>query len=505
MKFNSLIFLCLSFSSLFALENNNKNEDGKVFLAPRLAGDSLAIRNYDKNTTSTEATTLKDAFSQGTVKGLIRYSAQYRDTNLLTIQDGTSKASVKQYSALGGFLGYETAPLFNTSVGATFYTAQKLGNNPDSRRGLGGLNEDGGTTKSYTVLGEAFLKVKDQNNRLVIGRQEMPNYRFVSLSNIRFSPFTHEGASYENTLIDGLQVNLAYITRQKDRNSENFEGMVRAARASKKNSAGKTLVRGSWDTNNFIGNGRYTGESKAMGMLGLVYKQDTYALEAWDYHVSDFVNTVYLYGDYSFKASQDLTLTAALQYGNQQDSGTHVAGNVDTWFYGLKAQASLDSGMTFFTAFNQVAYNENSYDGGTIFVRWGTPQMFNSYQVQDSELAGTSSYGVGAQFELGKLGLVPNTVIRFRHAYYDMPDALTQKDARQDRAESTFDLRYSFTKNDGFGIFTTMQGLSVQFRMAYDKYKTDYDFAAYQLENGYSFKTVTQDFIDTRIYVDYNF
>jgi len=308
-------------------------------------------------------------------------------------------------------------------------------------------------------------------------------------------------------MIEDVQLTFGYITKQKDRNSEDFEGMVRSARA-KVTSGGKQLIRGDYDSNDYIGgNGSYDGDSKEMGMLGVSLKKDNFSAEIWDYHVEDFVNTVYMYGDYNFKLNNDTTLTFAAQYANQQDVGDSVAGNVDTWFYGLKAQIAFDKGITLFTAYNEVDYNENSYDGGTIFVRWGTPQMFNSFQVQDSELAGIKSIGVGAQFELGKMGILDNTVIRFRYADYDLPDSLNDRDARLGRSEATFDLRYSFTKNDGFGIFTEMDGLSIQFRIAYDNFDdiSDYKLNQYLNTWGYSVDDVTKDFVDTRLYIDYMF
>lgn len=78
-------------------------------------------------------------------------------------------------------------------------------------------------------------------------------------------------------------------------------------------------------------------------------------------------------------------------------------------------------------------------------------------------------------------------------------------DARQDRNEATFDLRYAFAKDSGFGIFTKMQGLSLQFRLAYNNYRTDYDFEAYKAIHGYTFETATDDFWDARLYLEYRF
>ncbi len=462
---------------------------------------------------------IADAFTKGKIKGLIRYGAQHRNSNYHTIEDSASNVadeSVQAYSALGGYLGYETAPLYYTSIGATFYTSNPVGNNSDDRKGLGGLYEKDGGQDAYTVLGEAFVKFQKDVHLVKVGRQEMPGYRFVSLSNIRMTPFTHEGVIYENTSIENLQLNLAYISSLKDRNDIVFRDMVRSARVKTGcgavDASGQCIdtglennIRGSYDPTHYDSSGNYSGEDKEMPMVGAIYTRDNWSVEAWDYYVNDFVNTLYLYGQYNFNPSDAWKITLAGQYSNQQDVGNSVAGDVDTWFYGLKAQASTSNGMLFFFSYNEVSYNESSYDGGTLFVRWGTPQMFNSFQVQDSELAGTKSLGVGAQFDLGALKILKSTVIRFRYAQYNMPDEAWMIDAAQDRSEATFDLRYSFTKKSNFGIFTQMDGLSIQFRIAYDDFDTDYNFVAYQNRHGYSFETVSDDFVDARIYIDYLF
>ena len=489
-----------------------------------LAGDSLAVdidakkKKEIKKVEDKSVDTIADAFTKGTVRGLLRYSGQHRDSSLYASDQDSMETpyDVKAYSAIGGYLGYETAPYFYTSIGATFYTSNPLGNNPADREGLGGLKETTEGQKSYNVLGEAFLHIENEGNNIKIGRQEMPGYRFVSLSNIRMTPYTHEGAIYENRLIDGLQLNVAYITKQKGRNAENFEGMVRSARVKtgcgEIGASGECIdggkpnnIRGDYNPLDYDVDGNYIGDAKEMGMIGAVYKRDGWQIEGWDYYVADFINTLYLYGQYNYILSEEWELSLAGQYAKQQDIGSHVAGSVDTWFYGVKAQASSGSGMLFFLNYNEVQYNEGSYDSGTLFVRWGTPQMFNSFQVQDSELAGTKSVGVGAQFDLGALGILDSTVIRFRYANYDMPDDLWMINARQDRSEATFDLRYSFSKTEGFGIFTQMDGLSIQLRLAYDDYSTDYDFEAYKRIHGYSFETVTDNFVDARLYIDYIF
>ena len=97
------------------------------------------------NSFAEEINSLADALTQGKVKGLFRYNGMYRDTDLHLLQDSSTANDAsnekQQYSALGGYVGYETAPWFHTSVGATIYSSNPVGNNPDDRRGLGGLDE----------------------------------------------------------------------------------------------------------------------------------------------------------------------------------------------------------------------------------------------------------------------------------------------------------------------------------------------------------------------------
>ena len=452
-----------------------------------------------------ETNTLKHALTQGTFKGLLRYSGQYRDSNLHEAQDSSepiSNEKQQQYTALGGYFGYETAPLYNFSAGATLYTSQPFGHNPDDRRGLGGLYEKNDKQQSYTVFGEAYLKFEHEGHLIKAGRQEMPDYRFVSLSDIRMTPLTHEGVIYENTQLNHLKMNFAYITKMKERNAETFIDMATAARL-KEVSSGKDIIRGSYDPSDYDNNA-YNGSKKEMTMAGLVYNTDSFSLEGWNYYIDDFVNTVYLYGQYNITPkSSDLALSLSAQYAKQSDVGNHIAGNIDTWFYGLKFQAVMDR-TTFFIGYNEVDYNENSYDGGSIFVRWGSPQMFNSFQVQDSELAGTQSIGLGVQYQFGSRSIIPGVVMRLRYGDYNMPDKLSDFDARQDRTETTFDLNYAFAKDSSIGNIS-LDGLSVQFRVAYNNYETDYDFQAFQARHGFDFDTVTDDFYDTRLYVNYKF
>jgi hypothetical protein len=57
----------------------------------------------------------------------------------------------------------------------------------------------------------------------------------------------------------------------------------------------------------------------------------------------------------------------------------------------------------------------------------------------------------------------------------------------------------------GATVYGAVPGLSIQFRLASNNYRTDYDFEAYRAIHGYDFETATKDFWDVRIYLDYRF
>jgi hypothetical protein len=453
-----------------------------------------------------EASSFYESLFGGQIRALLRYSGQYRNSSLHLLQDSSAPdvpdESVQQYSAIGGFAGYETRPWKGLTIGATVYVSLPAGNNPSERRGLGGLYEGDGAQDPYAALGEAYVRFRKDGHHVRAGRQEIPAYRYVSLSDIRMSPITHAGVVYENRSSKAWDINLGYVARMKERNDWRFIDMARGARL-RESDRGKQIIRGDYDPDHFDESG-YIGPSKEMLMAGVVHHGERFTLEAWDYLVRDFANTLYLYGQYRHETDSGLNWDLAAQYSNQRDVGGHVGGNIDTWHYGLRLGIS-GKAFNAFAAWNEVAYNEGSYDGGTLFVRWGTPQMFNSFQVQDAELAGTRAFGVGFQYDFGLNDILPGTVMRWRWGHYDMPDRLYMTDARQDRSEATIDLRYSFGTPSGFDIFTQLPGWSIQFRLAWNNYRTDYDFEAYQEIHGYDFESVTKDFYDARLYIEYRF
>lgn len=478
-----------------------------------VVSEPVTLQSVQVNKQSGQVNSLSGALTQGTLKGLLRLNGEYRNTNLHLPQDSSIthvSSSEKQYLSAGGYIGYETSPWGHISVGATAYTSNPVGNNPDNRRGLGGLYDGDGGQASYNVIGEAYVKYQNGEHLLKIGRQEM-HYGDVSVADVRMTPRTHQAIIFENTSFDNLQINLAYVEKMKERNAKHFKDMAYSSRIRSGcggldqsgdcvNSGSKRLLRGDFDQNNYGNDGQYIGSKKALALAGFVYSTERLSLEFWDYYAEDLLNSLYLYGQYNLNSTlndTDYAYSIEAQYGNQQDAGDHIAGNIDTWYLGLKAVAKQNNGWGFFTSYNRVGYNEDSYNGGSIFIPWGSPQMFNSFQVQSSELAGVKSYGAGVEYDFARDGFMAGTYFRVRYGYYDMPNSLSDTDARQDRAEITFDAIYNFAGN--------LKGLKLWLRYAYNDYDTNYDYSAYEQIHGYEIDSVTDSFRDVRLYVDYRF
>jgi len=120
------------------------------------ATDLAADEEIDSAPGSQPNDSFLDALRNGTVRALFRYSGQYRSSNLHLLQDSStpdiSDEKLQQYSAAGGFVGYETGSWHNTSFGATIYAAVPFGSNPADHKGLGGLYEGNGGQDPYIAL-----------------------------------------------------------------------------------------------------------------------------------------------------------------------------------------------------------------------------------------------------------------------------------------------------------------------------------------------------------------
>lgn len=112
---------------------------------------------------------LASAFKEGKASGQIR---AFYISRALDFQGGTTSDYARDGLALGGKIGYETAPLYGISAGAVFYTTNKL----DDKSTTAAKNDKtlfDGNDDGYTMLGQAYLQGKFGATTVKVGRQQL--------------------------------------------------------------------------------------------------------------------------------------------------------------------------------------------------------------------------------------------------------------------------------------------------------------------------------------------
>jgi hypothetical protein len=131
-------------------------------------------------------TGLADAFSKGKVDGQVRGMYEYQNNQVFGNQPNNNNSAF----ALGGNLGFTTAPYYGIQAGAKFYTTQVLGASSNLNGGVNSKGQNipqaslapfvenasstaGTTPQSYSVLGEAFIQGTYGKTIAKIGRQTL--------------------------------------------------------------------------------------------------------------------------------------------------------------------------------------------------------------------------------------------------------------------------------------------------------------------------------------------
>ncbi len=133
------------------------------------------------------------------VEGYVRGAYQIHNvTNDKTYQD----------DALGGAIHAETDALKGVSLGLTGYTSNAIFLHDNQELvPLRGENH-----KSYSIVGEAYLKLKLDKNMVKIGRQKIET-PFAQIDDIGMIPNSFEAITLENKSLKEARVLMGYITK----------------------------------------------------------------------------------------------------------------------------------------------------------------------------------------------------------------------------------------------------------------------------------------------------
>jgi len=248
-----------------------------------------------------------------TVNGYVRIGYQHDDNSNTDL-------------ALGGKLHIETNVWYGLSVGASFYTSNKLGQNDGA-----GVPFFDTNNHSYSILGEAYIEGNWGNSRLKIGRQEIDT-PFADTDDIGMIPNTFEAVVLTNQDIEDTTIFLAQLQKWSGVDSDKPDIFTKL------------------------------NDNNGVQVLGITYegiKNTTFS--GWFYHIQNSVNVGYLDASYEGE-NNTLTYSLTAQYSLQE-----YKDNTRSTVYGIGGTLGLkNSALTTSIAYNKVNGRaaDNFFGGG---------------------------------------------------------------------------------------------------------------------------------------------
>lgn len=383
---------------------------------------------------SGSAADLKDFFMRGKFAGDLRayYMSRHFDT-----------PKTQESMAIGGSLGYDTAAWHGLSTGLVVYTSQGVG--------FTSLKKDGGgllapRKKSYTVLGQGYLKFETEKNKIKLFRQIL-NTPFINPFDVKMTPVTLEAYTLESRWLKNFSFLISHVTKIKGWNATKFKDMSEAAGFSN------------------------TQEPVTLG--GVVFApKEGYTFQLWEYYCHEFMNVVYFQADANWKLANDITLSGSVQAFGQQDVGKALNGDFHAGMGGIEGgigwhDLNLTLGFTI---------TDKSHD---MVNPWGSWPGYTSIMEEDCDLAGEKSWVVGLSYDFARLGLKGLSAF-MNHTQAYVPDGGSFSSPDQRETDFTVDYRFS----------GKLKNLSLRLRAAF-------------VEN--SLSTQDADYKDYRAILKYNF
>jgi hypothetical protein len=260
--------------------------------------------------------------------------------------------------AVGGKLHTEIKPKYNLAFGASFYTTQGI-----DKKYNDGVTFFSSSAKSYSILGEAYIKGSFRNTTLTVGRQEIDT-PYADTDDIGMIPNSFEAITLSNSSFTGATIFAGYLKKMSGVDSDIAEKF------------------------NDIGD---------VYSVGVSYDRfEDVVLSAWYYDVDDLAKISYIETGYEKKFA-DLNFDFDFQYSNQD---FNHGGEVD--IYGA-AFGVEKSGVTLSVAYDkanstdgQVA--DNFFGGGPFFINCEHGTM--------AEVgADGEAYRYGLEFDIGAYGI----------------------------------------------------------------------------------------------------
>jgi len=282
--------------------------------------------------------------------------------------------------AIGGALSYRSGWLLDRlQIGATLFTSQKL---------YGPKNRDGtlllrAGQKSYTVVGETFLRFRQSGNELTLYRHrlELP---YVNSTDSRMTPNTFEGASLIGRFTK-VNYSAGHLLQIKRRNDNRFVSLSEAA-------------------------GVPGASSNGLSFAGIqITPLENLTLGAVNYFVKDTLNIAYSETEWSYGDQDGWGLRLASQFTHQRSVGDDrlTGDSFKTWVWGAKVAASWMQAVV------SVAVSITD-DEESVRNPWGSYPGYLGMMQRNFNDANEKAWGVSASWYFDRLGL-PDLSIALRY------------------------------------------------------------------------------------------
>jgi len=390
--------------------------------------------------TAFAADNVKDMFTQGSVKGDIRFLDFTRDFE--------GDTSTRGDMAVGGLLYYKTAPLKGISFGTAFGTVNDVYSN-DHHDVYGTLQKDEkGDHKSFNRMQEYFVQGEYFDTVFKYGAQEIRT-PFMEVHDLRMLPRTYKGLSVVNNSVDNLTLSAYYITDSMGWNDDHFISLSQAVA-------------------NEPGGASKIDDDKAMIILGASYNVPVEAVktnvQGWYYTMDDVFNQTFFKVALS-KDFDGFTLYAKPSVLWQKSQGDELNGDLDTNQYGI-------SGGIKTYGFDVTAFYAKTGDDG-IVAPWGDEKVIIQ-QILASGRAEEKAKALKVAYDFGKLGAKGLSAYVF-YTDYDVPSS-----TGKDMSEMDYSVQYAFSGLlDGFGVRARYADIKIDGGEDYNdtRYYVTYKFA----------------------------
>ena len=283
--------------------------------------------------------------------------------------------SVNSAWAMGGALAYKSGWLLDRlQVGTTFYWSDNL---------YGPKDKDGTLLlkplqHGYSVLGQAYARVKLFDEHIVNLYRYEYNTPFIGKNDSRMTPNTFEGYTLTGSFggkdgAPGFRYGTGYITKIKERNSDDFVWMSR--------DAGADVKRG-------------------VGVVGGTFTYDKLSVGAINYYSNDIINIFYTESKYSFPITKDLGALLAFQFADQRSVGKELLNGRSF----ITNQVGMKGDVSYGGAVFTLGYT-NTLRGDDMQSPWSGYPGYTSVQVQDFNRAEEQAIMPKISYDFSRLGL----------------------------------------------------------------------------------------------------